>query len=418
MKILIYGINFSPELTGIGKYTGEMAKWLAAQGHDVHVITAPPYYPAWKISEGYSRWKYTSETINGIDIFRCPLWVPEKPKTVTRLIHLLSFAFSSLLVLLKQLFFWQPDAVICLAPSFFCAPQTVLLSKLAGVKSWLHFQDFEICAMFGSGMAAGGQIVSKIAHRVQRVITNRFDVVSSISHTMCGSAETHQVSKNKVVLFPNWVDINFITPDADSSCFRKKWNINNQTKVLLYSGNLGKKQGLEGLVAAAHTLRHRQDILFVVVGDGAHKSVLIERCQEQKLENVQFHSLQPYDLLPDLLRMADVHLVIQKRGAADAVLPSKLTSILSVGGHAIITAEADTELGHIVQANPGIATLIPPEQTDALTSAVTALCDDPSIGSGQVNQLARLYAVERLGKETVLAQFERDLLGMVRGARC
>ena len=45
MKILVYGINYSPELTGIGKYTGEMVEWLAAQGHEVRVINAPPYYP-------------------------------------------------------------------------------------------------------------------------------------------------------------------------------------------------------------------------------------------------------------------------------------------------------------------------------------------------------------------------------------
>ena len=49
MKILVYGINYSPELTGIGKYTGEMVEWLVAQGHEVRVITAPPYYPQWQV---------------------------------------------------------------------------------------------------------------------------------------------------------------------------------------------------------------------------------------------------------------------------------------------------------------------------------------------------------------------------------
>ncbi|MBA1712567.1 colanic acid biosynthesis glycosyltransferase WcaI, partial [Escherichia coli] len=56
MKILVYGINYSPELTGIGKYTGEMVEWLAAQGHEVRVITAPPYYPQWQVGENYSAW--------------------------------------------------------------------------------------------------------------------------------------------------------------------------------------------------------------------------------------------------------------------------------------------------------------------------------------------------------------------------
>ena len=54
MRILIHGINFSPELTGIGKYTGEMAEWLATQGHEIRVVTAPPYYPQWQLAEGYA----------------------------------------------------------------------------------------------------------------------------------------------------------------------------------------------------------------------------------------------------------------------------------------------------------------------------------------------------------------------------
>ncbi|MCW7187338.1 hypothetical protein OHD60_22915 [Escherichia coli] len=61
MKILVYGINYSPELTGIGKYTGEMVEWLAAQGHEVRVITAPPYYPQWQVGENYSAWRYKRE---------------------------------------------------------------------------------------------------------------------------------------------------------------------------------------------------------------------------------------------------------------------------------------------------------------------------------------------------------------------
>ena len=58
MKILLYGINYSPELTGIGKYSGEMAAWLAAQGHEVRVVTAPPYYPDWKVWQGFSTWRF------------------------------------------------------------------------------------------------------------------------------------------------------------------------------------------------------------------------------------------------------------------------------------------------------------------------------------------------------------------------
>lgn len=57
MKILIHGINYAPELTGVGKYTAEMAVLLASRGHEVRVVCAPPYYPAWRVAKGYVSWR-------------------------------------------------------------------------------------------------------------------------------------------------------------------------------------------------------------------------------------------------------------------------------------------------------------------------------------------------------------------------
>jgi colanic acid biosynthesis glycosyl transferase WcaI len=92
VRILIHGINFSPELTGIGKYSGEMADWLAEHGHEVRVVTAPPYYPQWRVAEGYANWwsknlgqedglvqvaGYKAQGEGGcLDVYRCPLWIP------------------------------------------------------------------------------------------------------------------------------------------------------------------------------------------------------------------------------------------------------------------------------------------------------------------------------------------------------
>ncbi len=94
MKIPVYGINYSPELTGIGKYTGEMVAWMAREGHEVRVITAPPYYPQWKVGERYSARRYRREE-GEATVWRCPLYVPKQPSTLKRLLHLGSFALSS-----------------------------------------------------------------------------------------------------------------------------------------------------------------------------------------------------------------------------------------------------------------------------------------------------------------------------------
>ena len=94
MKILLYGLNYAPEPVGIGKYTGELAQWFSAQGHQIRVITAPPYFPAWRVSSGF-RNVYSIDTYEGMKVYRCPLWVPRRPRGMTRLLHLASFALSS-----------------------------------------------------------------------------------------------------------------------------------------------------------------------------------------------------------------------------------------------------------------------------------------------------------------------------------
>ena len=108
MRLLIYGINYAPELTGVGKYTAEMAETLAALGHEVRVVTAYPYYPAWKVEAGFSPWRYENESIRGVKVWRCPLWVLNRPSGLKRVLHLASFAISSLPLSLWQGASWRP----------------------------------------------------------------------------------------------------------------------------------------------------------------------------------------------------------------------------------------------------------------------------------------------------------------------
>src|SRR5450432_891073 len=149
MRVLIHSINFSPELTSTGKYAGELAEWLAARGHEIRVVTTPPHYPQWKVFHGYSSWRFTREkgVPGGVDIFRCPVWIPRMPRGLQRLLYLGSFFLSSFPVMLAQAF-WQPDAVLLIEPTLFGCPQTLALAWLSGSVTWLHVQDFEIDVAF------------------------------------------------------------------------------------------------------------------------------------------------------------------------------------------------------------------------------------------------------------------------------
>ncbi|AUO63772.1 colanic acid biosynthesis glycosyltransferase WcaI [Citrobacter freundii complex sp. CFNIH2] len=405
MRILVYGINYSPELTGIGKYTGEMVEWMAREGHDVRVITAPPYYPQWQVGERYSAWRYRREE-GDATVWRCPLYVPKQPSTLKRLLHLGSFALSSFFPLMAQRR-WKPDRIIGVVPTLFCTPGMRLLAKLSGARTLLHIQDYEVDAMLGLGLAGNGKTgkVAQLATAFERSGLHNVDNVSTISRSMMNKAQAKGVAAEKVIFFPNWSEVARFqnVNDDEVISLRQQLGLPDDKKIILYSGNIGEKQGLENVIAAAEQLRE-QPLIFAIVGQGGGKARLEKMARERGLHNVLFFPLQPYEALPALLKMGDCHLVVQKRGAADAVLPSKLTNILAVGGNAVITAEPETELGQLCDRYAGIAVCVEPESVDALVAGVTMALAMP-----KNNTVAREYAERTLDKENVLRQFMNDI---------
>lgn len=405
MRILIVGINYAPELTGIGKYTSEAAEWLAARGHEVRVISAPPYYPYWKVQKPYSSWVYSHEIIAGVGVFRCPVWVPQRPTGLKRIIHLGSFALSSIPACISQLF-WKPDVVVAIEPPLFGAVVALFGAKAMRAKSWLHIQDFELDAAMGLGMIPG-----RLARGIgifERWFMEKFDRVSTISNAMMERIRQKGVSSDKVGLFPNWVDCGALRPLERGDSMRAEWGIPNDTKVVLYAGNIGKKQGLELLFPVAQAfLAKRPDVLFIIVGEGAAKVDLERVVFEKGLTNIIFKPLQPIEKLGALLATADVHLVLQLQGAADLVMPSKLTGILAAGGAVLATAEEGTELYKVVTQNE-VGQVVQPGSSEGVEMGIESLLDNMTLLQ-RYRHNARKFAETHLHKETILLDFEQEL---------
>ncbi len=421
MKILIYGLNYAPELTGIGKYTGEMASWLAARGHEVRVVTAPPYYPAWSIREDYRGKLYRTENANHQDptepiVYRTPLYVPAKPSGIKRMVHLFSFMVGSIPVMLRQAF-WQPDVLFTVEPTFFGAPLALIVAQATGAASWLHVQDFEVDAAFDLGLLPARGPVHALALGLEKFFTRSFTRVSSISTKMLERALTKGIPQEHVVLFPNWVDIDIIQPQpiAALNSFREELGLQDKI-ILLYSGNMGAKQGLELLAPLATAFATggayadpRVHLLFC--GDGAFRPQLETLVSGRP--NVTLLPLQPFARLNDLLNAADIHLLPQRAGAADLVMPSKLTGMLSSGRPVLATADPGTQVAQVVGGDGLIlhepcGLVVPAEDEATLHAAAARLIADATLRA-TLGAAARHYAVHHLGKQQVLEQFERNL---------
>lgn len=404
MKVLLYTLNYYPELTGIGKYNAEMAEYFVNKGDRVEVICATPYYPEWKIHNGYSAFKFTSNIENGVKVTRCPLYVPKgRVTTIKRLLHLLSFAITSSLALMyRARSNW--DIIILTQPTLFCAPATLLYSKIVGSKAMMHVQDFEVEAFVGLDML-GGKLLNGIARSFESWVMCKFCAVSSISYRMLELAEEKGVKRKSLIYFPNWSDVEFVTPSVDGSDLKRRWGFEDSDIIVLYSGNIGSKQGLEVVLDAAKYFSSNISIKFVFVGSGVSCALLKQMAEKMKLPNVFFRALQPWAIVPEMLALADIHLVVQRQGVADFVLPSKLTNILSAGGHALITTDLHSELNRIADEHPGIYTCVEPENVNAFVVGIEQLLNKNLV---EYNYVARCFAEEYLSKDKVLNRFFKE----------
>src|ERR1700730_1369093 len=409
MRILIHTINFAPEPTSTGKYTGDMAEWLATQGHEIRIVTTPPHYPQWRVFDGYSSWRFSREkqtltagTPGTLEVFRCPVWIPRVPRGWKRILHLTSFSLSSWPAMLRQIR-WKPDVVILVAPTLLCIPRVLGVARLSGAVAWLHVHDFEVDVAFQLGDFSSRRLRQSL-EVLERFVLRKFDRISTISVRMVDRLSAKGVDPAHAVLFPNWVDTSVIYPMSAPSPLRQELGIPSRAVVALYSGNMGKKQGLELLIEASRKLASRTDMQFVFCGDGSYRETFVQMTRNAR--NVIILPLQPAERLNHLLNLADIHLLPQVAGAADLMMPSKLTGMMSSGRPTVATASPGTQLFSVLGGR-GIAT--PPGDLDAFVAALVQLAEHPYMRV-RMGEAARKYAINHLNRDEILRRFELSLL--------
>lgn len=407
MKILILGINYTPEMVGIGPYTAGMAQFLAEAGHLVTVVCAKPYYPQWKVDPAYDGGGQRIAIEHGVRVVRVPAYVPSEPNGRRRLAHHLSFAARAQIAMIAETRRSKPDVVIAVAPSLISIVAARNAARRTGAKLWLHIQDFEVEAAFATGLLKDKGVLANVARRFENWAIAA-DRVSTISPQMCAKLAEKGVPLDHIIEFRNWANVDEVTPLKEISPYRAEWGI-NRANVAIYSGNIANKQGIEIVIEAAALLKHRNDLEFVVCGDGPNRARLIELSAD--LDNIQFRDLQPRERLSDLLGMASVHLLPQIAGAADLVLPSKLTNMLASGRPVIATALPGTGLADEVD---GCGLITPPGDAAALAVAIEKLLDNRGLRE-DAGRNARERAIERWSRRKILGAFEEAVRDMAIG---
>lgn len=409
MKLLIYSLNYAPEPTGTGKYSGEMAAWFAARGHTVEVICGLPHYPQWKLDAAYADGRSRAERLDGVRVLRAAHFVPAADALGARARIRLETGFT-----LSAARYWlpkffsrtKPDAVIAVMPPLQIGVWPLLYGWVRRVPWVLHVQDLQVDAALRLNMLPGGMF-GRMLYGVESFLLRRATRVSTITEAMRQRVIAKGAADERAWLFPNWADIVSVRPAERDNAFRAELGFGPETLLVLYAGNIGEKQGLESVLEAADRLSDLKNIQFLMVGSGAARTRLEQRAQVLGLDNLRFLPVQPLEKLPALLAAGDIHLVVQRRDAADLVMPSKLTNILAAGRPCVATTEPGTALAEVIEGH-GTGLVTPPEDSAALSEAIAVLAADVALRA-RYGEAARDYAERCLDRDSILSEFETHL---------
>ncbi len=377
MKIIVWGINYRPEPTGIGPFNAELAEFLAAGDHDVSVVTAFPYYPQWRKAPGDSRRLYRSERTDGVSVFRCWQYVPRRLSTLRRIAHELSFAATSLV---RTLILPRADLYVVVSPPLILGFCAWVVTRLKWSRYVFHVQDLQPDAAVGLGMVRDRGFI-RLLYALERFAYRHAAAVSGISQGMMAEFARKGVDEGRRVYFPNWVRRAATAPLAPTE-FRRRFGLPARSLLAVYAGNLGRKQGIEILLDAARELAGgsaepaEPPVLIVIAGAGAEREALARRVASLALPSLRLLPLLSDGDYAALLGAADLGLITQAPGTGRFFFPSKLLSLLEAGLPVATVADPDSELARAV-ATGGFGVNVAPGRPADLAAALRRLAADP-----------------------------------------
>ncbi len=293
-KILFILGNYYPEPTGIGRYNSEMIDWLADNGFNCSVIATYPYYPHWKVQPPYEnkkRWftKEKKETINNniITVYRCPHYVPSNPTGKKRIIFDFSFFISASLKLL-QLTGKRYDYIVNVTPPISLGIIAAFYRKFSSALFLYHIQDLQVDVAQDLNMISSKKLIN-VLFKIESYVLSKADFISTISEGMSKKISTK--TRKPVFLFPNWSDTKIFIPLQNKDSLKMLFGFKPDIPVILYSGAIGEKQGLESMLYAAEMFQNESlSAQFVICSLGPYKAILEQKAAELKLNNIIFCS--------------------------------------------------------------------------------------------------------------------------------
>jgi len=391
MKILFVTHYFPPEVNAPANRTHEHCRRWVKDGHDVTVITGVPNHPRGKVFEGYTNRVLQEEEIDGIRVIRTWMYLTPNSGFMRRVANYLLFAASAVMASTRVA---KPDVIVATSPQFFVGVAGALIAKLKRRPFVLEIRDLWPKSIVELGQLSKGPILSTLETLERWVYRSATGVVVNAQKFEDHITE-RGVDQGKIKLIYNGIDPERFYPIPKNEKLLSQYGLEGHFTVA-YVGTIGLAHGLSMLIDVAERLQHRDEIRFVLIGDGADRSLLEADISSRGLSNIKMIGLQPRDAMPDWIASIDLLLVtLRDLPVFETVIPSKIFEFLAQERPVILAAKGEIRR---MMEEAGGALIIDPENPDQMQQAIESIMDEPEVAASRA----------RAGREWVEAGFIRD----------
>jgi len=386
VRLLVICPHFAPDVAPTGDVMTRIVEELAARDHEIHVVTALPWYLEHRVVNGWGGKLVRREAVPWGRISRVHPFPTADKKNLLR--RALAFGGFTALAGAVATAGGRIDGVLAMSPPLTLGAAGWVAGMVRRAPMVFNIQDVFPDVAVNVGAVTNPRVISAL-RSLERFSYARADAVTVLSEDLRKNVAAKVDDISKVRVIPNFADVERIVPGERMNSYREELGIGDQT-VVMYAGNIGYSQPLDIVVETARQMASRRDVQFVINGSGSGRASL--ESSARGLSNITFVDLQPRERLGEVLAAGDIHLVLLKRGLAASSVPSKTYSIMAAGRALLASVDPGTEVSRLVESSQcGIA--VPPEDPTALLGALTKLVDDP--GFRAMAGTAGRAAVER-----------------------
>jgi colanic acid biosynthesis glycosyl transferase WcaI len=408
LRILYISHYFPPEVNAPAVRVSELAECWAENGAEVTVLTCFPNHPTGVIPPEYQGKRYCREKFGSIDLIRTYVYAAPNRGFLRRVINFLSFMLSAIFIGGPAA--GKQDIVIATSPQFFVAVAGYVISRLKGAKF-----VFEVRDLWPEEIVAVGALKNRLAihllEGVEMFLYRKADIIVAVAQGTIEILKRRGVPEEKMVFIPNGVDMDFFSGYADGQPIRQKLGLGDKF-VVGYIGTHGMAHRLNTVLEAAAMLRHKKDIHFLFVGDGAEKRHLQELSASFGLKNVLFHNQVSRDRIPSFYSACDICLVpLRKTELFTKNIPSKIYEIMASSRPIIISTEGESKK-LVESAGAGYASA--PEDSEDMARKIDLLYSRPGLCS-EMGKSGYSFVVANYSRKRLSGEYYRLLDTLING---